>query len=213
VLGHPFGTSTGSMRTCGAGFAETIPYPVFLKSALLEAGGYDTRLHRNQDNDLNQKLRALGYKLYITDRTSCEYFVSPSVPQLAKYAFNTGTWNVISFKGNPACMSLRHFIPGAFVIALFLSLVASLFSVSMTGAGRWWVCFPVLLLGAVYFIASIAAACHVSFRQRSAEALFTPAIFLLLHVSYGVGTLSAILSRAHPPAPEVNRGREFLEPY
>ncbi len=211
VLGHPFGTSTGSMRTCGAGFADTIPYPVFLKSALLEAGGYDTRLHRNQDNDLNQRLRALGYKLYITDRTACEYFVSPSVSSLAKYAFNTGAWNVISLKSNPACMSLRHFIPGAFVIALFLGLAASLLSISVTGAARWWLSIPVLLLGAVYLIASIAAAGHVSFRERSVEAMFTPVIFLLLHVSYGVGTLSAILSGAHPPASEFNRGREVVE--
>src|ERR1700733_11661428 len=30
VLAHPFGTSTGSMRTRNAGFSDTIPYPIFL---------------------------------------------------------------------------------------------------------------------------------------------------------------------------------------
>ena len=121
TLAHPFGTSTGSMRTRGAGFADTIPYPLFLKSTLLEVGGYDTQLHRNQDNDLSQRLRARGYKLYITDKTSCEYFVSPDLVSLASYALKNGFWNVISFKLNPASMSTRHFVPGAFVAALLLS--------------------------------------------------------------------------------------------
>ena len=87
TLAHPFGTSARSMRTRGAGFADTIPYPIFLKSTLLEVGAYNTKLHRNQDNDLNQRLRARGYKLYITDKTSCELFVSPDLASLASYAF------------------------------------------------------------------------------------------------------------------------------
>src|SRR3984885_14510585 len=118
ALAHPFGTSARSMRTRGAGFADTIPYPLFLKTTLLEVGGYDTRLHRNQDNDLSQRVRARGYRLYITDKTSCEYFVSPDLVSLASYAFKNGFWNIVSFKLNPASMSMRHFVPGAFVVAL-----------------------------------------------------------------------------------------------
>jgi glycosyltransferase involved in cell wall biosynthesis len=212
ALGHAFGTSSGSMRIRGAGFADTIPYPVFLKSVLLEIGGYDTSLHRNQDNDLNQRLRARGYKLYITDKTSCEYFVSSSAGSLAKYAFKTGAWNVISFKRNRASMSLRHFVPGAFVIALSLSLAAFLFSLDKVGATRNWLRGPLLLLAVVYGIASIAAACQVAFRERSLQALFLPVIFLLLHVAYGAGTLSALLIDARPPTPELNQGCEIVEP-
>jgi len=212
ALAHPFGTSTGSMRTRGTGFADTISYPIYLKSTLLEVGGYDTRLHRNQDNDLNQRLRARGYKLYITDKTSCEYFVSRSVASLVRYAFKTGAWNVISFKSNRASMAIRHFVPGAFVMALFLSLGAYLFSVGKTGDIRWWLRSPLLLLAAVYGIASIAAACHVSFRERSVRALFLPLLFLVLHVSYGVGTVWAMISGMRPPTSEFNQGREVVEP-
>ena len=129
TLAHPFGTSARSMRTRGAGFADTIPYPIFLKSTLLEVGVYNTQLHRNQDNDLSQRLRARGHKLYITDKTSCEYFVSPDLASLASYAFNNGFWNIISFKMNPASMSLRHFVPGAFVVVLLLSILMLLYSI------------------------------------------------------------------------------------
>src|SRR5215472_13309090 len=63
---HPFASSTRSMRTQPEGYADTVPFPVFRKQALLDAGGYNARLIRNQDNDMNQRLRALGFKLYVT---------------------------------------------------------------------------------------------------------------------------------------------------
>jgi succinoglycan biosynthesis protein ExoA len=197
VLAHPFGTSSRSMRTRGAGFADTIPYPVFLKSSLLEVGGYDTQLHRNQDNDLSQKLRSRGYKLYITDKTSCEYFVSPDLASLSKYAFKAGFWNLISLKRNPSSMALRHFVPGAFVAVLFLSLTF-LFLMNTTGSARMWLRGSLLLLAATYATASIAAACHIAFREKAVGALLTPFVFLLLHVSYGVGTLLALVVNARP---------------
>jgi glycosyltransferase involved in cell wall biosynthesis len=209
TLAHPFGTSSKSMRTRKAGFADTIPYPLFLKSTLLEIGGYNTQLHRNQDNDLSQRLRARGYKLYITDKTSCEYFVSPDLVELARYAFKSGFWNIISFKLNPASMSIRHFVPGAFVVALLFSLLLLFFSMVITGQAQLWLRGPVLVLGVIYAAASIAVAFHVAFRERTAGALLMPIAFLLLHVSYGVGTLFAILSNARRPVPELRQPHEI----
>jgi succinoglycan biosynthesis protein ExoA len=208
ALGHPLGTSARSMRTRGAGFADTIPYPIFLKSTLLEVGGYNTQLHRNQDNDLSQRLRARGYRLYLTNKTSCEYFVSPNLASLAGYAFKSGFWNIISFKLNPASMSTRHFVPGAFVVALLLSLLMLLVSIEVTTPAQLWLRAPILLLAAIYGTSTIGAACHVALRERSAGALLMPIAFLLLHVSYGVGTLSAVVSNAHHPSSELRQPHE-----
>lgn len=212
TLAHPFGTSSKSMRTLKAGFADTIPYPLFLKSTLLEIGGYDTQLHRNQDNDLSQRLRARGYKLYITDKTSCEYFVSPDLVSLARYAFKSGFWNIISFKLNPASMSMRHFVPGAFVVALLFSLLMFLFSIGITAQAQLWLRAPILLLGVIYGAASIGVACHVALRERAAGALLMPIAFLLLHVSYGAGTLSAIVTNGRRPSSELTQPREIARP-
>lgn len=212
ALAHPFGTSARSMRTRGAGFADTIPYPIFLKSTLLEVGGYDTQLHRNQDNDLSQRLRARGYKLYITDKTSCEYFVSPDFVSLVRYAFKNGFWNIISFKINPASMSIRHFVPGAFVAALLLSTLMLLFSAGTAMPAQSWLRGPILLLGVIYGLVSIGVACHIALRERAAEALLMPIPFFLLHVSYGVGTLSAIMSNARRPSSELRQPSEVTDP-
>jgi glycosyltransferase involved in cell wall biosynthesis len=211
ALAHPFGTSARSMRTRGAGFADTIPYPIFLKSTILDVGAYNTQLHRNQDNDLSQRLRARGHKLYITDKTTCEYFVCPDLASLASYAFKNGFWNIISFKMNPSSMSLRHFVPGAFVVALLLSF--SMFLYSVMTQTQSWLLTPILLLSAAYGVASIGVSCQIAFRERSLEALLIPITFLLLHVFYGVGTLSAIVSNARSPSSKFGRPYETAEPF
>jgi len=203
TLAHPFGTSAQSMRTRRPGFADTIPYPVFLKSTLLDVGAYNTQLHRNQDNDLNQRLRAHGHKLYITDKTTCEYFVSPDLASLASYAFNNGYWNIISFKMNPASMSLRHFVPGAFVAVLLLGFLMLLYTVM--AHNQLWLLTPFLLLCAIYGGASIAVSFRIALKERSMGALLMPITFLLLHVFYGAGTLSAVMSNARSPSSLVKR--------
>jgi hypothetical protein len=200
------------MRTRPAGFADSIPYPIFLKSALLEVGGYDTQLHRNQDNDLCQKLRARGHKLYITDKTSCQYFVSPNLASLARYAFKTGWWNIISLKTNRFSMAMRHLVPGAFVAVALLSLLAFLISMDTTGYLRVWLRSPLFILSTIYVTPSIAAAFHVAVREKSVEALLMPIVFLVLHFSYGLGTLTAIVTNARPPSSELNEVREVAEP-
>ena len=199
VLAHPFGTSTGSVRTRKAGFTDTIAFPIFLKSTLLEVGAYDTRLHRNQDNDLSQRLLARGHKLYLTDRTYCEYFVSPTITSLSRYAFNAGFWNIISFKNNRASMSLRHFVPGAFVAGLVFCLVVFVSAFGAPEHLRLWLRLPLLSLVVAYAIASCGAAFHIASRERAAAAFLTPAVFLTLHICYGVGALTSVIRNARLP--------------
>jgi len=61
---------------------------------------------------------------------------------------------------------------------------------------------PLFALAIAYCVTSLAAASHVALKQKSVEALLLPFCFLVLHVSYGVGTLMAMIRNAHPPAPQ-----------
>ena len=204
VLAHPFGTSSGSMRTRKAGFADTIPYPIFLKTTLLEVGGYDTRLHRNQDNDLNQRLRKLGHKLYMTDRTYCEYSVSPTILSLSKYAYKAGFWNILSLRINRSSMSLRHFVPGIFIGSLMLCSLTFTLANRAPDQAVFWLRLPLFCLATTYALASLAAALHIALKERVGAAFLTPLIFLILHTCYGVGTLFAIVINAPRPTNEQN---------
>lgn len=69
-------------------------------------------------------------------------------------------------------MSIRHFVPGAFVIALFLSLGAFLFSLDKTGATRGWLSGPLLLLAVVYGIARSRLHARFPFGRDRSEPCF-----------------------------------------
>jgi glycosyltransferase involved in cell wall biosynthesis len=197
--GHPFGTSKNSLRNAKAGFVDTIPYPVFVRQALIEVGGYDPHLHRNQDNDLSQRLRARGHRLYLTDRTRCHYFAKATIRALARSAFINGYWNIISFRRNASSMALRHFVPLFFTFAV---LMASIFAVAAIFAPpyeRPWLIIPLVVLLGVHVFAGELVGIQIAFRRRSAVALFSPIVFLALHFSYGLGTLWAALTNAKAP--------------
>lgn len=194
VLSHPFGTSRKSFRTQAEGAVDTVNYPVMLKSALLEVGGYDEELIRNQDNDMNQKLRARGHKLVCTWKTSCLYHPSRSIKELLGYARRNGFWNAISLKKNRASMALRHFFPFFFVMSLLLSLLLATTSVFLPPLYRFAAILPLGLLLAAHLGTGFVASSQVAWRQKSFAALGLVPVFFLFHCAYGFGTLAGILS-------------------
>ncbi|PYP41802.1 MAG: glycosyltransferase family 2 protein, partial [Gemmatimonadetes bacterium] len=66
ALSHPFGSSGSSVRTQPEGEADILPFPVYDKAAVVAAGGFNEALLRNQDNDLCERLRARGGRLWVT---------------------------------------------------------------------------------------------------------------------------------------------------
>jgi len=190
VLGDSFGSSTRSFRTRKEGFVDGVNFPLMVKQAVIEVGGYDEQLFRNQDNELNERLRSRGHKFFITDSTKCRYFARSTVRSLLQYAFHSGVWNVISLRKNRRCMGLRHFVPFIFVSAMVLS-----FAMIM---GTFWLperygrlsALPFLLVLGAHLSCGTVASFLVGLRERSIGALMLPFVFLGFHVSYGAGTLA-----------------------
>ena len=189
TLASRFASSPTSVRTRTEGFVDTIPFPVFRKEALLEIGGYDEALHRNQDNDLNQRLRARGYRLYLTSRTHSIYRAQPTLAALWKYAFRTGSWNGISMRYKPASMSLRHLVP-----LLFVNTLLALIGVGVVfqfASWRYAYSFTaaVLVILAAHLALGVVAASATAVRNKALAPLLLPFVFLAFHIAYGFGTL------------------------
>lgn len=195
VSGHPFASSTRSFRTQPEGYADTVPYPVMVRDAVLAAGGYDETLHRNQDNDLNQRLRAAGHRLYCTWKTVTRYHAQPSVRRLLAYAFRNGYWNVVSLRVNPSSMGLRHLVPFAFVAGLTGAAVLAAVGIA---TGRAWLAMFFVVPLALHLLAGAGAAVQIALRQRSMAGLLAAPVFLLFHLAYGAGSAWGFLTRARP---------------
>lgn len=204
ALSHRFGSSGKSFRTQGDGFVDALNFPVLIRQAVIEAGGYDEELVRNQDNDMNQKLRARGHKLYSTGKTCCRYYPKDTIREMLRYATRNGFWNVVSLKKNPSSMGVRHFVPFLFLLGLLVSvlLAATGFLAPVPDRILW--ILPLLALLGAHLGAGLVASLQVAARESSAGALWLPLVFLAFHAAYGWGTLAGLASvgRGSGPRPE-----------
>jgi GT2 family glycosyltransferase len=193
TMSHPFGSSRKSFRTQREGPVDTVNYPVFRRNLVLAAGCYDEELLRNQDNDLNQKLRAAGHILWCTWKTQCLYSPQSTISGLIRYAFTNGFWNVCSLRKNPASMRVRHFIPLTFVLGLVGLWGLALIGASLQPLHMALALAPLVALLGLHLCLGTIAALQVSIRERSIAALWLPPVFLGFHISYGWGTLSGLI--------------------
>lgn len=200
VSGHRFGTSGQSFRMTPEGYADSIGYPVFLRQPLLDVGGYDETLHRNQDNDMNERLRRAGHRLYCTWKTHSVYHTQPTLKALMKYALKNGYWNIISLRKNAASMSLRHYIPLLFVLAILSGLLLGGLGVILLPQNlQIFAWLPLTLVLGSYLFCALLASIDLALKQRSLAPLLLPPAFLAFHVSYGLGSIQAILNGGREP--------------
>lgn len=188
TMSHPFGSSRKSFRTQPEGPVDVINYAVFRRHIVLAAGGYDEELTRNQDNDLNHKIRAAGHILWCTWKTRCFYFSQPNLSALFRYAFTNGRWNAMSLRKSPESMALRHFVPLAFVLSLVAAALLPVITFFIAPSHVSIAFLPLVLLLGLYFGLATWAAIDVALRKRSFGALWLPVVFLAFHLAYGAGT-------------------------
>ena len=195
VLTNPFGSSRASFRTQGAGAVDSIGFPVLRTAELRAAGGYDERLYRNGDNEMNGRLVARGVKLRITDATSASYYPVCTTRQLLCYSRRNGWWNARTTALRLSGLRARHFVPSVFLIGLVGSGVLSV-------VGRGWVrrIGTVGLLGGLGANLALGAGATLKTtnQTKGAARLLVPPLILAFHLSYGFGTISYLFSRTEP---------------
>ncbi len=185
-----FGVSGSSFRTMKEGYADSIPYPIFIKDALKEIGGYNTSMHRNQDNDLNRRLISMGHKLFYTYKTTCTYYPKTRYNEMLSYAYKNGVWNSFSLRQSPGSMSLHHVIPSFFTLYILLLLPLSLISIITLSSIK----FIAILFLPLFIYLGIACFITLSvfFKNDYSLYLKLPWYFFRFHTSYGIGTLKGI---------------------
>ena len=183
MLSSKFGVGNSQFRTDGDdGYVDTVPFGAFRREVFEKWGGYDERLTRNQDNEMNYRIRSNGGKIYLSKRIRFAYYCRDSVAGIAKMALQNGTWNVITMKLCPGSMGVRHFVPLAFVLSLVL--------LPLLG----WLLAPfrfVLLIELLaYLVLDVVFSARAADRAKDFVVLL--ALFPTFHITYGIGSLCGI---------------------
>jgi glycosyltransferase involved in cell wall biosynthesis len=183
VLSSKFGVGNSQFRTGGkSGYVDTVPFGAFRRDVFERWGGYDERLTRNQDNEMNYRIRKNGGKIWLAEDIHLTYYCRDTLGSICNMAYQNGRWNVISMKLCPGSMGIRHFIPLLFVLSIIgLLLFGSIHSV-----------FYLLLLAEI--VVYILLDCYFSAKasSKTIEVLTMMTIFPSFHISYGMGSMKGI---------------------
>lgn len=131
ALAHysPFGLGGGQFREPGAeGFVETVWPGCFRREVFDKAGYIDERRTRTEDLEFNTRLRAAGYKIYITPLIKAYYYCRTTLGETWRQRWADGVEITRFLPDNPSAPRLRHFIPLLFVTTILLLMIASLTS-------------------------------------------------------------------------------------
>ena len=188
VLSHPLGVGNSAFRTGidKAKEVDTVPFGCWRRSVFERFGNYDERLVRNQDIELNKRIKAGGGKIVIVPYTFCTYYARETFSKLARNNYGNGKWNILTvyYTRQLKSLSLRHFIPLFFVLSLLLPVVAGFFWHPL-----WWICAASLLL--YTFVVSLISA-RIAIKKLL-NFFYLISAFFVLHLSYGWGSLVGLL--------------------
>lgn len=186
AMSSKFGVGNSSFRTESGRtkMADTVPFPAYTRAIIERVGLYDEELVRNQDDEYNYRIREAGGKILLAEDVRSDYYSRGSLKRLWKQYFQYGFWKVRVLQKHPRQMSLRQFLPLAFVLSLILILLLAL-------VVPWGWVLLVTILG-LYLMTNLAASLAIAKKHGWRFLKLLPLTFAIIHLSYGTGFLSGL---------------------
>jgi len=190
ILGNRLGVGNSLFRLGINKISEvdTVPFGCWRKDVFDKYGYFDSRLVRNQDIEMNKRIKRGGGKIYIVPDTYCTYFARETFIEITKNNFNNGKWNILTvyFTKQLDSLSVRHFVPLMFVLSIILPVIFSfLFSLFKL------LLLPIFLI-LLYFLLMFSASIVLKIKKKL-NVSYLLAGFAVLHFSYGIGSLVGII--------------------
>lgn len=193
------------------GPADTVYLGAFRREALDAVGGFDASLLRNQDYDLNWRLRAAGETVWFDPALSVDYRPRASLGALARQYFEYGWWKRVVLRRHPESGRARHWAAPLLLLGLLCSLFAaaagaSLVEAGLTTAGETALRAAVLP-PAAYLSLLLAGSLAVGVRRATPYALWLPLVLAVMHLSWAAGFWSSFAKARPAASPEIQRDR------
>lgn len=183
AMSHPLGVGNSHFRV-GSTTRRTVDHVPFFccrKEVFDRVGGFDEELIRNQDGEFSARLIRQGGRIVLIPDVVSLYFARDSMAKLARMFYQYGYFKVLTARKVGRVMTVRQVVPAAFILALVISGLASVW-VDLAG---------IAFLGIAGAYASVLIACAL----RSARAIglrstvVLSGAFPLMHFAYGFGSL------------------------
>ena len=179
----PLGAGGARYRLGGVdGPVDTVFLGAFRRDALEAAGGVDPVFVRNQDYELNWRLRARGETVWFDSELAVAYQPRGTLRALASQYFDYGRWKRVVALRHPASLLPRHLASPLLLLGLAVSLAMAVPSGSWTAAA----------VPLAYIFALLLGSLTIGIRRRSSAALLLPLVLAVMHLSWGVGFFTPV---------------------
>ncbi len=168
-------------RQSGEGWVDTVWPGFYWRRIFDEIGLYRLELTRDEDNELNARLRAHGYGIYLSPEIRAYYFPRRDLWGLWRQNFANGVGIMQTLFANPQALGLRHFIPFLFVTGLLGSLLVAPFHI----VGK----IVLAAIAVAYSLGCIVFSLQIGLKHGLGYAVLMPFVFFTIHLSYGLGSL------------------------
>lgn len=180
-----FGSSIATYRRSEqTSYVKSLFHGCYRREVFEKVRGFDEQLGRTEDNEVHYRIRQAGYKiLYSPDIVSYQHTRS-SLKGMMKQKYGNGLWVSLTLKVCPNCLAIYHFVPLVFVLGILLTTLLAIMGMPLLG-GLMWITY--------WFLAILMALISIRGRKKHVNMVLLPALFFLLHISYGVGSLIGML--------------------
>ena len=168
---------------------DTVYMGMWPRSVFERAGLFDEELVRNQDDELNYRIRKTGGTIVLNPRMRSWYQNRQGVRRLARQYFQYGEWKVRVLQKHPRQMSWRHFVPPFFVATLLL--------LGILGVVVPQTSFLLAAVVGAYSGTILAIAAANALSRGVGTWLATAAAFMIIHLAWGIGFLAGLARFAH----------------
>ena len=184
AMSSKFGVGNAHFRTAKKdGYVDTVAFGAYKNEIFDKVGYFDENLVRNQDDEFNYRLIKGGYKIYLSLKIKCKYYVRASYKKLFRQYYQYGYWKVLVNKNHKTVTSLRQIVPLFFVLFIIFSLVIGLVvreSIQIS-----------IAIYFIYFVLSLKSSLKLSKNIKCI--LKISYVFLLIHIGYGLGYLMGLI--------------------
>ncbi len=180
-----FGSSVSKGRkNTKSGYVKSMFHAAYRKEVFEKVGGFNPALLRTEDNEMHYRIRKAGYRLYCDPTIISYQYARSNFKKMIKQKYGNGYWVGLTVGVCPGCISLFHMVPFAFVLGIAFTTLLACFSFWYLAALMW----------GAYALFAVTGMLAVILNKKATRWVFLmPFLFLVLHISYGVGTLVGVL--------------------
>lgn len=175
AMSSRFGTGDARFHYGGeAGPIDSVYLGVFRREVLDQLGGFDERFLRNQDYELNVRIREAGGTVWFDPQLEVLYQPRSSLRGLGSQYWQYGRWKRVTLRQHPGSLRWRQLVPPITVVANTIGLLGSVVT-------------PWTLVVPGTYLAAVVAASLLAGRHDRSVLLRLPIVFTTMHHAWGAG--------------------------